>query len=127
MARAVPRRPLEGAIDPAARPEARYEQTEAVSLAFVSAISAPATRQLAVLILRDVLGFHADEVADIFDSTVESVKSASNGHAPAWSAGGRRPTSANRPRPRLARRAGDRGDLRPRLRVRPISTRWWPC
>ncbi|HET6297963.1 MAG TPA: nuclear transport factor 2 family protein, partial [Kribbella sp.] len=33
-------------------------------------------RQLAVLILRDVLGFHANEVADMLDSSVESVKSA---------------------------------------------------
>jgi RNA polymerase sigma-70 factor (TIGR02960 family) len=57
-------------------PEARYEQTEAISLAFVTAPQVLPPRQLAVLILRDVLGFHANEVADMLDSTVESVNSA---------------------------------------------------
>ncbi|EXG80458.1 sigma-70 family RNA polymerase sigma factor [Cryptosporangium arvum] len=59
-----------------AGPEARYEQTEAVSLAFVTALQALPPRQLAVLVLRDVLGFRADEVAEMLDSSVESVKSA---------------------------------------------------
>jgi RNA polymerase sigma-70 factor (TIGR02960 family) len=67
---------LEGAIDAPVGPEARYEQTEAISLAFVTALQILPPRQLAVLILRDVLGFHANEVADMLDSTVESVKSA---------------------------------------------------
>ena len=67
---------LEGAIDVSIGPEARYEQTESISLAFVTALQVLPPRQLAVLILRDVLGFHANEVADMLDSTIESVNSA---------------------------------------------------
>ncbi|MFI5960289.1 sigma-70 family RNA polymerase sigma factor [Cryptosporangium sp. NPDC051539] len=67
---------LRGAISAPLGPEARYEQAEAVSLAFVSALQVLPPRQLAVLILRDVLAFRADEVAEMLDSSVESVKSA---------------------------------------------------
>jgi RNA polymerase sigma-70 factor (TIGR02960 family) len=67
---------LEGATDVPLGPEARYEQSEAISLAFVTALQVLPPRQLAVLILRDILGFHADEVADMLDATVESVTSA---------------------------------------------------
>jgi RNA polymerase sigma-70 factor (TIGR02960 family) len=67
---------LEGAINVPLGPEARYEQNEAISLAFVTALQLLPARQLAVLILREVLGYHADEVADMLDSTVESVNSA---------------------------------------------------
>jgi RNA polymerase sigma-70 factor (ECF subfamily) len=67
---------LEGAIDAPLGPEARYEQTESISLAFVTAIQLLPPRQLAVLVLRDVLGFHANEVAEMLDSTAESVNSA---------------------------------------------------
>jgi RNA polymerase sigma-70 factor (ECF subfamily) len=67
---------LQGAVDGLLGPEARYELTESISLAFVTALQLLPPRQLAVLILRDVLGFHADEVADMLDASVESVNSA---------------------------------------------------
>jgi len=67
---------LEAAVAAPPGPEARYEQAEAISLAFVTALQVLPPRQVAVLILRDVLGFHASEVADMLDVTVESVTSA---------------------------------------------------
>jgi RNA polymerase sigma-70 factor (TIGR02960 family) len=91
---------LEGGIGAPLGPEARYEQTESISLAFVTALQTLPPRQLAVLILRDVLGFHVIEVADMLDSTVGSVKSAlKRAHA---SLQHRRPTTEDREPPPAA-------------------------
>jgi RNA polymerase sigma-70 factor (ECF subfamily) len=57
-------------------PEARYERTESISLAFVTALQVLPHRQVAVLLLRDVLGFPAREVAEMLDTSVDSVTSA---------------------------------------------------
>ena len=67
---------LEGLVDAPLGPDARYEQTESISLAFVTALQVLPSRQLAVLLLRDVLGFHANEVADMLDSSLDAVNSA---------------------------------------------------
>src|SRR6202022_1019461 len=68
--------PPEGALNVPVGPEARYEQTESISLAFVAALQVLPPRQLAVLILRDVLGFHEKGVSDMLDPTLASVNSA---------------------------------------------------
>jgi RNA polymerase sigma-70 factor (TIGR02960 family) len=67
---------LPGAFGTQTSPAAHYEQVEAVSLAFVTAMQTLPPRQVSVLILRDVLGFHADEVAVMLDCTIDSANSA---------------------------------------------------
>lgn len=57
-------------------PEARYEQREATQLAFVAGLQQLPERQRAALVLRDVLGFRTEEVAEMLDVTPQSVKGA---------------------------------------------------
>ena len=59
--------------DPTAGPEARYEQRETISLAFIAALQLLPPRQRAALILTDVLEFSAREVADMLETTEQAI------------------------------------------------------
>ena len=67
---------LDHLVDQRPGPEARYETTEAISLAFITALQLLPPRQRAALVLRDVLGYHAAEAAQMLATTQEAVNSA---------------------------------------------------
>src|SRR5689334_24322261 len=65
---------LEGIADTAPGPDARYQATESIELAFIAGLQRMPPRQAATLVLRDVLGFAADEVAGMLGTSPAAVK-----------------------------------------------------
>ena len=95
---------LEGTASSEPGPEARYQSREAIELGFITCLQQLPPRQAAVLVLRDVLGFHSGEVAGMLATTEVAVKASLQR---ARTAMDKRRRSAGRPLPGPPRSAGE--------------------
>jgi RNA polymerase sigma-70 factor (TIGR02960 family) len=71
-----PDRLLDDLPSSAPGPEAAIEEREGIGLAFVTAMQLLPPKQRVTLVLRDVLGWSAREVADLLDDSIPAVNSA---------------------------------------------------
>jgi len=99
---------LEGIVDAAPNPEARYTARESVQLAFVAAIQQLPPRQRAALMLCDVLGWPSAEAAALLATSTASVNSALQRARETLSqrSSNRRPPAASQPTPAQQRLLG---------------------
>jgi hypothetical protein len=126
MARAISRRPTRGCDPRAARPggSLRADRIRLPGLREGPSVLPP--RQLAVLILRDVLGFHANKVADMLDSTVEWVNTALKRARASLQR--RRPLTADREPPPASDSPSEDATVAKFVSAYESAdlTRWWP-
>ena len=105
---------LEGIPDTAPGPDASYQAAEAIELAFIAGLQRMPPRQAATLVLRDVLGFGGEEVADMLGTSPTAVKgalqrarAAVNARQTADPGAGRAPRPGSAQERALARRFAD--------------------